>query len=253
MSNKLKFRHNPEKRFFEKWTEQRDIANFVHPYRMLLSGAPNSGKTSTAISIIAKAEPIWDEIILLHAKYFDSSLDTDKENKNIEIPGKDIDISEYEGIEFTCALKTIPHGYSYFKKYQNAEGSKKNLLIIDDCELLEWCAGKRDRKVALNKLFSYQSTHHGLTIIVICQDPTSQLNVGVRRECNVFIVFKGRDRNAVQYFASNVGFPKAVLMKLFDLCKSNHDSICFDFTDSTPYPVRFNVINPVELIDSKKT
>jgi hypothetical protein len=214
---------------------------------MLITGVPNSGKTTSALSIIAKAKPLWDEIILLHAKYFDSTLDPSPDNTEIEIPGSELKVPEYDEVDFTCALKTIPLGYSYFKKFQNADNSKKNLLIIDDCELLEWCAGKRDRKVALNKLFSYQSTHHGLSIIVLCQDPTTQLNVGIRRECNVFVVFKGRDRNAVQYFASNVGFNKKILVKLFDLCKSNHDSICFDFTDESPYPLRYNIINPIEL------
>lgn len=112
--------------------------------------------------------------------------------------------------------------------------------------------GKRERKSALNKLFSYQSTHYGLTIVVLCQDPTTQLSVGVRRNCNVFIIFRGRDRNAIQYFAGNVGFPKHVLVKLFDVCKSNHDSICFDFTDSTLYPLRYNVINEIELVPDSK-
>jgi hypothetical protein len=248
---KLPFKHNKEKKFFEKWTPERAIENFPHPHRMLITGLPNSGKTTMALSIIAAAKPTFDEIILMHAKYFDAAL-SPEDNKDIEIAGDQVHVPEYEDVDFTCALKTVPLGYSYFKKFQNEKGSKKNLLIIDDCELLEWAKGKRERQVALNKLFSYQSTHHGLSILILAQDPTTQLNVSIRRECNVFIVFKGRDRNAIQYFATNVGFPKNVLVQLFGMCKSNHDSICFDFTDMSPYPVRFNVVNPIELIDGSK-
>lgn len=246
MSRHLPFKHNPEKKYFEKWTPDRDIANFIHPYRMLCTGLPNSGKTSTALSIIAHAKPVFDEILLMHARYFDPTLSS-QDPKEIEIPGSQVSIPEYADVDFTVALKTVPLGYSYFKRFQNNKGNKKNLLIIDDCELLEWSKGKRERQVALNKLFSYQSTHYGLSIIVVCQDPTTQLNVGIRRECNVFIIFRGRDKNAIQYQAQNLGFPKYVLVELFNLCKSNHDSICFDFTDQSPYTIRFNVINPIEL------
>ena len=246
---KLKFRHNVEKKYFETWTDDRPIENFPHPYRMLISGRPNSGKTTTALSIICEAKPIWDEIIILHAKYFDSTLDS-PDNKDIEISPEKIDIPEYKDIDFTCALKTIPTGYSYFQKFQNKEGSKKNLLIIDDCELKEWAeSGKgKLRKSYLNKTFSYQSTHYGLSIVIITQDPTTQLNPGIRRNCNVYIAFKGLDRNAVGYYAQGVGFPKSILVKLFDYCSSNHDSICFDNSDGSPYPLRYNIVNRIELV-----
>lgn len=245
---RLPFKPNVEKQYFEKWSPNRDIANFIHPYRMLVTGLPNSGKTTTALSIIAQADPVFDEIILLHAAYFDTSLDPGDNNDGIEIPGEAVKVPEYSDVDFTCALKTIPSGYTYFKRFQNKEGSKKNLLIVDDCELKQWSQGKRDRQSALNKLFTYQSTHYGMSIIVLTQDGTTQLNPGIRRACNIFVIFRGRDRNAIQYMADNLGFPKAVLVKLFALCKSNHDNLTFDYSDQTPYPVRFNVINEVELV-----
>lgn len=249
--NRLPFKHNVEKKHFEKWTPNRDLANFIHPYRMLITGPPNSGKSSTAMSIIARADPIWDDIILIHAKYFENELEAG-DNKNIEIPTAEIKIPEYADIEFTCCLKTIPSGYTFFNKYQNKDNSKKNLLIIDDLDLVSWSQGRKDRKSALNKLFSYQSTHHGLTILVLAQCITTQLNPIIRRECNIFIIFKGRDRNVIQYFASGIGFPKKVLIKLFDLCSNNHQSICFDQTDETPAAIRLDIINPIELVKEKK-
>lgn len=246
MAKALPFRHNKEKSHFEHWDKDRNIANFIHPYRLLIQGLPNSGKTTTALSILAQAKPLFDEIIICHAKYFDSSISSE-DPKELEIPNNEIDLPEYEGIDFTCGLRSIPLGYTYFKRFQNAENSKKNCLIIDDLELREWCRGKYERQIALNKLFSYQSTHHGLSIIITCQDGTSQLPVGIRREANVNVIFKGRDRNAIQYQATCLGFPKATLIAMFELCKSNHDSICFDATDSTPYPFRYNIVNPIEL------
>lgn len=253
MAAKLPFKHNIEKKFFEKWDSpayDRALSNFIHPYRMLVTGVPNSGKTTMVLSIIAQAKPTFDEIILVHAKYFDAALNQ-HDNKEIEIQPETIDIPEYKDIDFTCALKTIPMGFTYFRRFQNKKGSKKNLIIIDDVELLEWSAGKRERKVALNKLFSYQSTHHGLSIIICAQDPTTQIPVSIRRECNIFIIFKGRDRNAIQYMAQQLGFPKKTLMKIFTILQSNHDSICFDFTDQSPAPIRLNVINPIKLISAK--
>lgn len=250
MAKRLPFRHNVEKKHFEQWTSERSPANFIHPYRLLVQGLPNSGKTTTILSILAQAKPLFDEIIICHAKYFDSKISSDKP-EDIEIDSKELDLPEYSGIDFTCGLKSIPLGYQYFKRFQNEDNSKKNCLIIDDVELREWCRSKYDRQIALNKLFSYQSTHHGLTIMISCQDGTTQLPVGVRREANVNVIFKGKDRNTIQYQASSLGFPKSTLVTLFALCKSNHDSICFDSTDSTPYPLRFNIINPIELTEAE--
>jgi len=248
MAKKLPFKHNVEKKFFEKWDSEREIANFIHPYRMMVTGPPNSGKSSTVLSIIAQSKPHFDEIILIHAKYFDSTLSPGSDNEDLQIKPEDIHIPEYADVDFTCALKSIPSGFTYFNRFQNPKGSKKNLLIIDDVELLDWSKGKRDRQQALNKLFSYQSTHHGLSIIICCQDMTSQTPCGLRRECNIFIIFKGRDRNCITYMAQQLGFLKKTLMKIFDIMKSNHDSICFDHTDSSPYPIRLNVVNNIKLL-----
>lgn len=250
MALKLPFRHNPEKKFFEKWDDKRNLANFPHPYRMLVQGLPNCGKTSTILSVLAAAKPTWDHIIICHAKYVDMSIDSE-EPSELEIAGKDVDLPEYNGIDFTCALKSIPQGYTYFKRFQDDKMSKKVCLIIDDVELREWCRAKRSRQISVNKLFSYQSTHHGLTIMVSCQDGTVQLPVGVRRECNVNVVFKGRDKSAIQYQAMSLGFSKYLLVVLFNLCKSNHDSITFDATDSTPATIRFNIINKIELDETE--
>lgn len=34
---------NADKKWHEKWTEGRDLLDFPHPYRITLTGPPNSG------------------------------------------------------------------------------------------------------------------------------------------------------------------------------------------------------------------
>ena len=223
MSRKLNFLENPDKKTHEIWSEGRSIINFPHPYRCLISGLPNCGKTTSVLNILVGAKPFFDNIFVIHPECFDSNIAEDDERINKDILVPDCKIAEYSGVEFTGGLRYFPSP-SYFDVLQK----KKNLLIIDDIELRNYVKGRPYRSSRINKLFSYTSTHRSLSIIICSQDLYSQLLPAIYRFCNIFILYKFKDMNQVGLIARNIGVPKKKLEQLFEHLKTTHDSITID-------------------------
>ena len=57
---------NPDKLFHERWTNRRNLLNFPHPFRAVMLGPPNVGKTTICKNIILKAKPEFEEIFVIH-------------------------------------------------------------------------------------------------------------------------------------------------------------------------------------------
>jgi len=85
---KLKHIDNPDKKGHEKWSESRKMINFPHPYRCLISGPPNSGKTTCVLNLLVGATPIFDNIFIIHPQSFETNIEESSErvNKDILIP-----------------------------------------------------------------------------------------------------------------------------------------------------------------------
>ena len=243
---KLKVIPNPDKKSHESWDspEDRRPLNFPHPYRCLITGLPGAGKTMSVLNILVGAQPVFSNIFIIHPEIFDTNASEEDERINNNILITECKIGEYSGVEFTAGLRYIPSP-TFFDNISK----KKNLLIIDDCELKNYVKGKPYRSSRINKLFSYTSTHRSLSIIITAQDPWSQLLPCIYRFCNVFILYKFRDKNQISLLSRNIGIPKEKLDNLFKLCKNNHDSITLDNTIDSPYPYRYNILNPVEFED----
>jgi len=237
---KLHHLPNADKKNHEAWSEERKLINFPHPYRALISGLPNCGKTTSVLNLLVGAKPIFDNIFIIHPECFESNISEADESINKDIIIPECVINEYSGVKFTGALRYFPSP-TYFDNVKD----KKNLLIIDDVELRNYVKAKPYRTTRINKLFSYTSTHRSLSIIITAQDIYSQLLPCIYRLCNVFILYKFKDANQIGLIARNIGIKKEKLESLFKLCKSKHDSICIDNTADTPAPYRFNIINQV--------
>jgi len=212
----MKVFHNKEKEFHEIWTKERNKANFPHPFRCLIAGPPNCGKTNMIHNLISFQEPPFQKIFIMHP---------DPENK------------EYENIKYKH-LEDIPNKKLFIK-------TVKNLLIIDDSEL------KNLRKnEEINKLFSHVSTHRNLSIIISTQDITSQLFITIPRMSNIFIIFKYHNVDCIQIIANKIGIGKKDLVSIMlENMIEPHDSLCFDRTLTTKYPLRKNLFTLLEKIE----
>lgn len=212
---------NVEKQYHESWVKGRNLLNFPHPYRMLLLGGVNSGKTNIIKNIVLRANPKFVEIFLYHCggSY----------------------TKEYEDIEFTC-LEEIPDPDD-----ERFDPKQKKLLIIEDKEF-KFMA--KDELKRLDRAFGYVSTHRNLSIICTGQD-FFNLPAPVRRMSNIFVIWKTKDLDTLKTIGRRLGFTKDELVDLIrSHLKKPRDSLWLDGTFETPGKVR---VNGFQVLQGKET
>ena len=243
----LKALPNPEKKNHEKWDANRNPIDWPRPFRWGVLGAVSCGKTSLALNYLINAHK-YDHIFLMHPMTYNATVDREREMKNEGVlVDQAPEIGEYIGVDFT-ALAYIP-SMNYFANI----AKENNLLIIDDIDLCSYCKKRHDvREERLNKLFSYVSSHHNLSIIVSSQDASSQLPGFVLKMCNVITIYKVKDEYIVNTLARRISVSYKRLLGLMGMCKTRHDAITFDYTDNSPMPLRLNIYDPVEMPELPK-
>jgi hypothetical protein len=215
---------NPDKTFFETWDKppNRDMLDIIHPYRILICGKPHCGKSNTVLNILLRASKPFQRIIVCH---YDA--------KNTK---------EYDILEKVILIDDIPNP----KDSKFFDKKKKTLMIFDD---MEFDFLKKEKKKYLDRIFGYKSTHGNLSLMVCAQNMTN-IPAAVRRMSNYYIIFKVPDMDLLYLIGRKLGITKENFVKLMnDNIKNYHDSLHFDLTLGTPYPLRRN---GYELLDLSK-
>jgi hypothetical protein len=216
--NKLEVFENADKVWHEKWDNNRDIMNIPHPFRCVLCGPPNCGKTSMILNLLIKNKPFFEEVIVIHC---------DPEYTQ-----------EYDDIE-AIMIDTIPPPNQW-------EGEKKTLVILDD---LEYKNLPPDQKTNLDRLFGFVSTHKNISVCLSAQD-VFNIPAGVRRCSNFWVLWRINDLDALSRLGRRINYSASQLKQLFDYnIENSHDSITIDLTAKSPYPLRKNGTQPIELIE----
>lgn len=209
---------NADKEWHEQWESNRGVMNLPHPFRCILFGPPNSGKTSMILNLLMENDPYFEEVIVIHC---------DPEYTK-----------EYDMIKPTM-LKEIPAP-------ENWEGEKKTLVILDD---LEYKNMSKDQRRNLDRLFGFVSTHKNISVCLSSQDAFN-IPTSVRRCGNVWVLWKIDDEDCVKTLSRKIRLKSKTIMKLFnDYLLGPHDSLMIDNTANSPYRVRKNgteVIPPSE-------
>ena len=65
LKNKLIVLPNDDKHFHDD-CDYTDLCNFPHPFRMVLAGPPNAGKTNVIYNILLHKKPPFERIIIFH-------------------------------------------------------------------------------------------------------------------------------------------------------------------------------------------
>lgn len=201
---------NADKGFHEKWTKGRDPLNLICPLRGVLLGPPNSGKSTVIKNILLRAEPEYEEVIVIHA---------DPEYTK-----------EYQDIGDVKMLSHIPPPEEF-------EGLVKTLVIIDDIELKTL---SKDQRRNLDRLFGFVSTHKFCSVLLTQQDVFNCPPI-VRRCSNLWVLWKCPDLTSMTTIASRCGINIKDFNFIFNnFIKDSKDSLWIDKTDKTPYPLRIN-------------
>ena len=201
---------NADKEFHEKWTQKRNMLNFPHPFRAVIFGPPNCGKSTTVKNIILRADPPFERIVIIHC---DAEQTAEYDDLGpVEMLSEIPDVSEWDGID-------------------------KTMVVIDDVDVRSLPPPQQS---ALDRLFGYVSTHKNISPLLCSQDPFN-VPKNVRAYANVWILFKLRDRDSLQCAGRRAGVTSKKILDLFDnFVQGDHDSIWIDYTRNTPYPLRLN-------------
>ena len=218
LPKKMIYMKNGDKLTHEAWFPNRNIANLPRPYRAILCGGVNSGKTTTAKNLILRAYPRFDRIMLVHCSPSSTEWDDlglSEEDKFTDIP----DISEFP-----------------------EEGSKeKCLIILEDVEYV----GNESKHKNLYMLFRYISTHCNTSVILNYQSFIKVPKIA-RRLASFFTIWRMPDLTQMQIIERKVGLKKGELLDMFEnCCDDPRDSISFDLSLNTPAPIRKNIFQVI--------
>jgi hypothetical protein len=207
-----------DKEHHEEWDSKRNLAAFPRPFRAIACGAPNSGKTLFfTAQLIPWARPLFDKVYVCSV---------------------DPEAKEWVSIcEDIIPLAEIP-SFEFFDP--DAEGH--TLLILEDLNLTKLNHFEEDK---IDRLFGHGSTHRNLSLVATAQDFIRLPNI-VRRQANVFALWKPRDRRQLGAIADRVGIKREVLGDLFDThIQKPTDYIVVDNTRDSPAPIRKNLFDRI--------
>jgi hypothetical protein len=193
------------------------MANFPHPFRMLLLAPPNTGKTTIMKNILMRCEPPFQRVIVIHC---------DSENTK-----------EYDDID-AIYLDDIPAPNEF-----DEEG--KTLVILEDLNLKEM---SKQQRMCLDRLVGYVSTHKNVSVCITQQDFYSAPPIA-RKLCNIILLGKIRDRDQLGTVARKAGIEADEFKEAMKLLKDRHDTLCIDMTADSPYPLRKNLFEVLKRKD----
>lgn len=227
--DKLFVFENPDKRFHERWTKGRSKLNIPCPFRAMIVGLPNCGKSVCVVNLLLAqgmdkgrgANRPFEEVYVVHCGG-ESTL-------------------EYRNCG-AIFLDAIPAPKDWNSR-------KKKLLILEDLSYKDLRKGQRE---ALKRCWAYVSTHKNLSCVITLQDLFDLDEALVRRCTNLFILFPSIDLTSMNSINKKIGLKKGELQVLFQkYCKQPHDSIWLDLSadGTSPFKMRLNGFKSIEKVE----
>jgi hypothetical protein len=224
LPNKILALPNPDKLFHENWYKGRNMLNIPHPWRCVALGPPNVGKTTIVKNLLLRADPPFEEVVVIHC---DGGY-----------------TKEYDDLgESMEMLSEIPAPEDW-------DGIKKTLVVLDD---LEFKGMNKGQKRNLDRLFGYCSTHKNISVILCSQDAFNVPPI-VRRCSNLWVLWRCPDLDAMATCARKTGMQASGFNSIFNHLMCEHrDSLWLDTTAGSPYPMRKNGFELIEKKDGTDT
>lgn len=199
---------NKDKEYHEVWKNGDDELDFPHPFRAILSGGVNMGKTNTIKNILVRQKPHFERIVVIHC---DAGY-----------------TREYEDVEAEMMSEIPPPSFW--------DGKQKTIVILDD---IEYKNLNKEQQSNLDRLFGFCSTHKNISICSTCQD-FFNLFPSAKRMSNLFIIWRSNDMDSFKTISRKCGIKMDDFMKYFDTFTERRDSLWIDLTEKTPFNIRKN-------------
>lgn len=209
----------------EHWTPNRNMIAFPRPFRGVLIGPPNSGKSGVVKNLILSySHPlpefskifVWSKSSREWEKYADEIIDND------------VDLSIF----------------------MDNEDMKNQLLVIDDVELIHV---NKKLKEKISMLFKHVSSHYQLSIVVCIQE-YKMVPIDLRACINVFAISLNiKDVQSISTLGSKIGLSYSDFKKLFLKLRDEYKGdtqfryVVIDNTTGSPYPLRLDFVNQILL------
>jgi hypothetical protein len=212
---------NPDKKFHEVFKKGQNPIRFPKPFRCVILGQVNSGKSLIARHIILAHQgcaPKFQEIHIVHGC-------------------ADSHTTEYNDIEPTSIRQDIP-------SYSEFDPEIQKLILLDDVDFT-LKAGQEMKN--LSELFRFGSTHCNTSLILMHQC-AFRIPKTVRDCCNVFIIFRPHDNDELATLGRRIGLKKE---EIFDIFKNHlpnwRDSLMINLCPGATHKYSKNLFTPIVL------
>ena len=205
----------------EKWSmETHGFDTLVHPFKCLLIGRANSGKTTVMHNLFLR--------IQMSDKPFQTLLIIQPSNSK-----------EHDILDANITLFDIPDIESIV-----SEDNGKMLIIIDDWDMSKLNA---EQKRNTSMLFRYISSHHNISVMLSYQSFFDVMPL-IRKCINVFCIWKTNNVDELGTIAKRVGYTKKIFQSIFSkYIKNKHDFLVVDQCIDPEYELRKNLYEVIKL------
>jgi len=152
----------------------------------------------------------------------------------------DLDSREWLDCDPNAVLTDIPDLAMF-------DGVEKTCVILDDFETMKM---SKEQLRKLSTLMRFISSHRNVSCILSYQSFFDTPPI-CRKVANCFMLYKPNSRQELQCVANRVGVDAKRMKSLFkhDLT-GTYDHLFVDKTIGTPYPMRKNIYEIIEEVDS---
>lgn len=222
LPDKLVILENKDKTYHESYNDYRSsFLDYPHPFRLLNVSSMGGGKSMVSANIILhqQVKP-FEEIIIC-------TCDSETREWKYNFPD--------------CIVQGNIPSIEEMKTKRDV----KKLLILDDINLM---ALSKQGKAILDKLYTYASSHLNLSIICNIQSLYEQCPMIVRRNTDIFNIWKTQDRTQYDFLYRKIGLDtKEQLQELLKrYCVDRFDYITINLKHGAPFKLLFKSFQPID-------
>jgi hypothetical protein len=213
---------NPDKQRHESYKNGQNPIRFPKPFRCVILGKVNSGKSLLAKHIIMAHQAVKPKFQEIHVIHGCNST------------------HEYDDIEPTSMREDIPH-------YSEYDPDALKLLIFDD---MDFSMIRGEQLKNLSEIMRFGSTHCNISVLVLHQQFFSVPKV-VKDCSNVFVIFRPHNTDELSTIGRRVGLKKEEIFNIFRKHLPNwRDSLLINLVPDAPYKFGKNLFEPLKINDA---